>query len=153
MFLEQQNSVNGFELLQNNRSPSARSSISSQVIHNEITSERHFFEKERLKKIRHDEPMFHSPKEDIAQRRLYGSPQGQFSSPQNRFRSSSPARSSTELLISNLKSIQKAHRDRLQNKANDEKEELNKMLIKNKLSPRTHEKRYKEVDLFLESEL
>ncbi len=27
------------------------------------------------------------------------------------------------------------------------------MLIKNKLSPRTHEKKYKEVDMFLESEL
>ncbi len=31
-------SMNDFELLQGNRSPSARSSISSQVIHNEIAS-------------------------------------------------------------------------------------------------------------------
>jgi hypothetical protein len=32
-----------------------------------------------------------------------------------------------------------------------EKEELNNMLIKNRLSPRTHEKMYKEVDLVLET--
>jgi|JI6StandDraft_1071083.scaffolds.fasta_scaffold196141_1 hypothetical protein len=98
---------------------------------------------ERIKKSKNHEQkdfIFLSPKEE--QRRL-NSPHGQFCSPQNRIGSISPARSSTELLVSNLKSIQKAHKDRLLSKANDEKEELNKMLIKNKLSPRTHEKKYK----------
>ena len=42
------------------------------------------------------------------------------------------------------------HRLRLHNRANVEKEELNKMLIKNALSPKTHEKRYREVDMALE---
>lgn len=47
------------------------------------------------------------------------------------------------MLIANLKNIQKFHKERLQNKAKDDKEELNKMLIKNNLTPRTHEKKYK----------
>lgn len=75
-----------------------------------------------MKKIKHNEHLFLSPKENTGNKGMSSSPQGQFCSPQHKFRSSSPARSSSELLISNLKSIQKAHRDRLQNKANDEKE-------------------------------
>ena len=55
------------------------------------------------------------------------------------------------MLIVNLKNIQKVHKLRLQNKASNEKEELNDMLIRHKLSPRTHEKMFKEVDLMLEN--
>ena len=79
------------------------------------------------------------------------SPQpNQFCSPQHKL-THSPARSSTELLVSNLKNIQRVHRIRLQSKATTEKEELNKMLIRQTLSPRTHEKMYKEVDMMLET--
>jgi hypothetical protein len=57
------------------------------------------------------------------------------------------------MLITHLKSIQRFHKERLQIKAKDDREELNKMLIRNMLTPRTHEKKYKEVEQVLEEEL
>lgn len=138
-----------------NRSSSAKSNISSQVINNEINSEKHFMEsfseQEKKKKLYPNMNVYISPTNYKSPKRFgYNSPQAYLmNSPtcfiQERLDESHELNSS-EMLIENLKNIQKFHKQRLQSKANDDKEELNKMLIKNTLTPRTHEKKYKEVD-------
>lgn len=57
------------------------------------------------------------------------------------------------MLLSYLRNIQNFHKERLQIQATSDREQLNKLLLKNQLSPRTHEKRYKEVQEGLDNEL
>jgi hypothetical protein len=57
------------------------------------------------------------------------------------------------MIVENLKSIQKFNKERLHSRAENDKKELNNMLMKNKLSPRTHEKKYKDIDQHLVNEL
>lgn len=158
-FLEnQRKEMTEFEYRSN---PSARSSLSSQVVTNEINSERHFLAQERLRK-EHPHTLGSPLAQSLSPGHLLKSPSAfasfpfnglptfPFNSPQACL---SPGVNSPELLIESLKNIQKFHKERLHSKASSEKEELNSMLIRNTLSPRTHEKKYKEVESCLESEL
>lgn len=136
-----------------NRSSSAKSNISSQVISNEINSEKHFMEnfiqQERRKKMYPNMQVYVSPTNNYRSPKRYTctSPQGfLLNSPTYHLperQDESQELTSSEMLITHLKSIQRFHKERLQTKAKDDREELNKLLIKNMLTPRTHEKKYK----------